>query len=144
MRKIVLQFGVLAFLLLVLFQLSKYSLLLNRLQSELFIALFAGLFLLFGFLTSRLVFKRKEQVIIEKTIEAPTVIDEKKVRELGISPREYEVLQEIAQGLSNQEIADKLFISETTVKSHVSSLLMKLDARRRTQAVNHAKKMGII
>lgn len=144
MRKIVLQFGALAFVLLVLFQLSKYSLLLNELQSELFIALFAGLFLLFGFLASRLIFKRKEQIVIETTMEAPTVIDEKKVRELGISPREYEVLQEISKGLSNQEIADKLFISETTVKSHVSSLLMKLDARRRTQAVSNAKQIGIL
>lgn len=144
MRKIVLQFGTLAFLLLVLFQLSKYSLLLNELQSELFITLFAGLFLMLGFFASRLILNKKEPIQIEKAIDAPVLFDEAKFKQLGISPREYEVLQEIAQGLSNQEIADKLFISETTVKSHVSSLLMKLDARRRTQAVSNAKRIGIL
>lgn len=144
MKKIVLQFGTLAFTLLVLFQLSKYSLLLNGLQSELFIALFAGLFLSFGFFASRLIFNKKEPVVVKKVAATPAVVDEEKVKYLGISPREYEVLQEIAGGLSNQEIAKKLFISETTVKSHVSSLLMKLDAKRRTQAVSNAKQIGIL
>ena len=144
MKKIALQFGLLAFLLLVLFQLSKYSLLLGGFKSELFIALFAGLFLLFGFFASRLIFKKKETVVVEKIVEAPIELDEEKIKKLGISLREYEVLQEIAKGLSNQEIANKLFISETTVKSHVSNLLLKLDAKRRTQAVSKAKQVGIL
>lgn len=62
----------------------------------------------------------------------------------GISDREYEVLVLVSEGLSNQEIADRLFIAETTVKSHVSSLLTKLDARRRTEAVNRAQEAGIL
>ncbi|MDX1943007.1 MAG: response regulator transcription factor [Saprospiraceae bacterium] len=144
MKKVALQFGLLAFLLLILFQLSKYSLLLGGFQNELFIAFFAGLFLLFGFFVSRLIFKQKETVIIEKIVEAPLELNEEKIKKLGISLREYEVLQEIAKGLSNQEIANKLFISETTVKSHVSNLLIKLEAKRRTQAVSKAKGIGIL
>ena len=67
-----------------------------------------------------------------------------KIEELGLSKREYEVLQEIALGLSNQEIADKLFVSESTIKTHVSNLLIKLDAKRRTQAIRISKSLNII
>jgi DNA-binding NarL/FixJ family response regulator len=63
---------------------------------------------------------------------------------LGISPREREVLELIAQGLSNQEIAARLFVSPHTVKTHSSSLFAKLDARRRTQAVSRAKELGLL
>ena len=143
MRKIVLRFGLLAGVLLVLLELSKYTWLLTGFDDEWRIVLFAGLFILFGLVASRFIFKNQERVVVEKE-EARRAIDEQRIRALGISPREYEVLQEIAKGLSNQEIAEKLFISETTVKSHVSSLLAKLDARRRTQAVQNARDMGLL
>lgn len=71
-------------------------------------------------------------------------IDLKEVERLGISKREYEVLELIAEGLSNQEIADKLFVSASTVKTHTSNLFAKLDARRRTQAVQIAKELHLI
>lgn len=144
MGKIIFRFGLLAFVLLVLFQLSKYSLLLNGFRDEALIVQFAGLFILFGLVASRFIFKQKKEVIVEKVVTTRDDIDEAKVQALGISPREYEVLQEVAKGLSNQEIAKKLFISETTVKSHVSNLLAKLDAKRRTQAVSKAKEMGVL
>ena len=73
-----------------------------------------------------------------------TEIDQKRIDELGISKREYEVLELINQGYSNQEISNQLFISESTVKSHVSRLLTKLNAKRRTQAIRAAKEMQII
>ncbi len=63
---------------------------------------------------------------------------------LGISKREHEVLELIAQGLSNREIADKLFLSPHTVKSHSSSLFVKLNARRRTEAIKKANELGIL
>lgn len=63
---------------------------------------------------------------------------------LGISKREQEVLELIAQGLSNREIAEKLFLSPHTVKSHSSSLFIKLGARRRTEAIKKAKELGIL
>ena len=75
---------------------------------------------------------------------APFQLDEANLRTLGISKREYEVLELIAQGLSNQEIADRLFVSTSTVKTHVSNVLAKLDARRRTQAIQRAKELRII
>lgn len=64
--------------------------------------------------------------------------------QLGISKRELEVLQLMAQGLSNQEIAEQLFVSLNTIKTHISNLFTKLEVKRRTQAVELAKKLAII
>ncbi len=74
----------------------------------------------------------------------PNKIDLQKIKDLGLSKREYEVLKEVASGLSNQEIADKLFVSESTIKTHVSNLLVKLNAKRRTQAIQISKDLNII
>ena len=139
MKQIVIQFGLLALALLLLLQLSKYSLFLRGFSNEWLVTLFAVLFLGFGYMVSRVIAKPKI-----KYSEQPKEIDEKKIASLGISGREYEVLQLISSGLSNQEIAQKLFISESTVKTHVSNLLMKLDAKRRTQAVTNAKTLNIL
>ena len=73
------------------------------------------------------------------TPNTPFVPDSKKRERLGITPREMDILELIAQGLSNREIAEKLFVSENTVKTHSSRLFDKLGARRRTQAVQIAK-----
>lgn len=75
---------------------------------------------------------------------APLVADAGRGAELGITPRELEVLGLIAEGLSNREIADRLFVSENTVKTHSSRLFDKLGARRRTQAVQLAKSLRLI
>jgi len=74
----------------------------------------------------------------------PFKIDEVNLQLLGISKREYEVLELISQGMSNQEIAERLFVSMSTVKTHVSNIFSKLDASRRTQAVQRAKELRII
>jgi ATP/maltotriose-dependent transcriptional regulator MalT len=66
------------------------------------------------------------------------------VQRTGITPRELEVLQLVALGLSTREIADKLFVSMSTVKTHTASIFQKLDARRRTQAVQMAKAAGLL
>ncbi|MDR7270066.1 DNA-binding NarL/FixJ family response regulator [Pelomonas saccharophila] len=63
---------------------------------------------------------------------------------LGISPREREVLELLAAGLSNKEIADKLHMSPHTVKTHVARLFEKLDARRRTEAILKARELGLL
>ena len=139
MKQIVIQFGLLALALLLLLQLSKYSLLFRGFSNEWVITLFAVLFLAFGYYASRVVAKPKI-----KYTDQPKEIDKDKIADLGISNREYEVLQLISTGLSNHEIAQKLFISESTVKTHVSNLLMKLDAKRRTQAVTNAKVLNIL
>ena len=63
---------------------------------------------------------------------------------LGISPRELEVLHEIAAGHSNKEIALRLHVSPNTVKTHVARLLEKLEARRRTDALRKARELGLV
>lgn len=105
--------------------------------------LFAGVGLWLG-----LKLTRAKEVVVVKEIEvprqAPFDIDEGSLRKLGITKRELEILELIAQGMSNREIAEKLFVSENTVKTHSSRLLDKLSAKRRTQAVQIAKEMGLI
>lgn len=71
-------------------------------------------------------------------------IDLKKIKKLEITEREYEVLQLISQGMSNKEIANSLFLTESTIKTHVSNLLVKLNAKRRTQAVQIAQQLNIL
>jgi ATP/maltotriose-dependent transcriptional regulator MalT len=76
--------------------------------------------------------------------EGPFVPDERKREDLHITRRELEILELIAQGLSNREIAEKLFVSESTVKTHSSRVFDKLGARRRTQAVQLGKEFGLL
>jgi DNA-binding NarL/FixJ family response regulator len=61
-----------------------------------------------------------------------------------LSPRELEILKLVASGDSNKEIAEKLVITEGTVKNHLSNILAKLSAKDRLQAVIHAREMGIL
>jgi NarL family two-component system response regulator LiaR len=75
---------------------------------------------------------------------APEPVDQKKIAQLGISTRELEVLQLMAEGLSNQEIAGRLFVSLNTIKTHSSNIFQKLDVRRRTQAIETARRLRLI
>ena len=104
--------------------------------------LFAGLGIWLG-----LKLTRKPELII-KEVAVPTasefVLNEERQRELGITRRELEILELIARGLSNREIAEKLFVSENTVKTHSSRVFDKLGVKRRTQAVQAGKEMGLI
>lgn len=84
----------------------------------------------------------EKEVYIEKTREF--VFNEAEVTRLGISKRELEVLQLMAEGLSNAEIGNRLFVSLNTVKTHASNLFFKLDASRRTQAIEKAKSLCLI
>jgi len=85
-------------------------------------------------------------IVVEKPMYTPAefVRDEVEIDKRKISKRELEVLELMASGHSNQEIADKLFVSPNTVKSHAASLFEKLDAKRRTQAVENAKRLRLI
>jgi DNA-binding CsgD family transcriptional regulator len=107
-------------------------------------ALFAGLGIWLG---SKLRKKPATEILVKEIlVPAPAefVINGLKVRELGVTPRELEILQLMADGMSNREIAEKLFVSENTVKTHSSRLFDKLSAKRRTQAVQIGKEMGLI
>jgi DNA-binding CsgD family transcriptional regulator len=104
-------------------------------------ALFAGLGIWLGL---KLTKKQEVVVVKEVPVTQPFALNEQRLKDLGITRRELEILELIAQGLSNREIADKLFVSENTVKTHSSRLFDKLSARRRTQAVQIGKEMGLI
>lgn len=84
------------------------------------------------------------KVVIKEKEADPFLVDEARIKASKISKREYDVLCLMAQGLSNQEIADQLFISLNTVKTHASKLFNKLDAKRRTQAIQEAQRRGLI
>lgn len=108
--------------------------------TETYIGVIAGIFVLFGIWIG-LKFTRTETVLVP---ESEFSLDEEALERLGISARELEVLVLMSKGASNQEIADKLFISLSTVKTHSSSLFSKLDVKRRTQAVQRAKELRLI
>ncbi|MFL5765272.1 MAG: response regulator transcription factor [Bacteroidia bacterium] len=84
----------------------------------------------------------EKEVIVREGLEFKR--NDKEIDRLGISKRELEVLELMGKGMSNQEIADKLFVSANTIKTHSSNVFIKLDAKRRTQAVEIAKKLSII
>lgn len=136
MKKTVLSFSLLILAIFLLFKLSKYALISNNFQTEIIIGTIAIIFFFIG------IYIQKKSLY--KSNLSSNEINHEKIKELEISNREYEVLQKIADGLSNKEIANVLFVSESTIKSHVSSILLKLDAKRRTQAVQIAKTLKII
>ena len=136
MKKTVLVFSLLILALLLLFQFSKYTVISGDLNIEYIMAIIAIAFLGIGIFINKKTQKQPET--------SNDQINLQKVEELGLSKREYEVLKEVALGLSNHEIANKLFVSESTIKTHVSSLLLKLNAKRRTQAIQISKDLNII
>ena len=129
-------FAVIIIAVLLLFRLSTYTLLSGSLEVELVLATVATIFFFIGLYINKRNRKKEVQVVAER---GPQKIDD-----LVLSKREYEVLLEVANGLSNRQIADKLFVSESTVKTHVSNILVKLDAKRRTHAIRIAKQQGIL
>jgi DNA-binding CsgD family transcriptional regulator len=91
---------------------------------------------------------KNKEVLVVKEVPVPSsqpfALNEERLKLLGITKRELEILELMAQGLSNREIAEKLFVSENTVKTHSSRVFDKLGAKRRTQAVQIAKEMSLI
>lgn len=126
--------------LLFLLQRLQFGYIVRDLSLEFYLAVVAILFTSVGIWAGLKLTRPKTKVIIKKDFE----FNEEEFNRLGISNRELEVLELMAQGLSNQEIANKLFVSLNTVKTHSSNLFIKLDAKRRTQAVQKAKELGFI
>jgi len=93
-------------------------------------------------------FTRRVETVVVREVPVPAPVDfvrdDAKVATLCITPRELEILEQIAAGHSNKEIAARLFVSENTVKTHSSRVFDKLGARRRTQAVQQAKELRLI
>ncbi|MDB5251421.1 MAG: DNA-binding response regulator [Flaviaesturariibacter sp.] len=140
--------------LLLLLQWMQYRLLLLDHATEIYITGIALLFTALGIWLAKKLTKARtvvvtETVVVEKevpvyTSSATFTPDREAIGRLGLSSRELEVLGAIASGATNQEIADLLFLSLNTVKTHTARLFEKLDVRRRTQAVEKGKRLGII
>jgi DNA-binding CsgD family transcriptional regulator len=115
---------------------------------EVYIGAVAVLFTALGiWLALKLMQPKTKTVLVEKEVyitQPPFQLNEKELSRLGISKRELEVLELMAAGLSNNEIAQRLFVSLNTVKTHSSNLFLKLDVNRRTQAIDKAKKLGLV
>jgi DNA-binding CsgD family transcriptional regulator len=144
----VLVYGLCAGVLIVALKLIEFRFLVVQHSIEIYGALIALLFAGVGIWLG-LKLTGKKEVVVVKEVPAPFVaqpfaLNEARLKDLGITKRELEILELIARGMSNREIAEKLFVSENTVKTHSSRLFDKLSAKRRTQAVQIAKEMGLI
>ena len=136
MKKTIAVFAILIIASLTLFQISKFSITSGVLKLEIVLSIIAISFFIVGayfFRKKAVVFNQKKQVV-----------DENKIKELGLSARELEVLQLVSKGFSNIGIANHLNLTESTIKTHVSNILLKLNVKSRTQAVIVAKEMQII
>ena len=147
MRKQVLIFGVVGGVLVTLLQWSEFHFVVLEHSVASYGVLIAILFAGAGiWLGSRLLAPRER--IVEIAVPAaptPNFAANNTVRErLGITRRELEILELVARGLSNREIGETLFVSENTVKTHCSRAFDKLGARRRTQAVQRSKELGLL
>src|SRR5688572_8116545 len=140
-------YGLCGGLLIVVLKLIEYRFLVVQHSVEIYGGLTALVFAILGIWLG-LKLTRKEEVVVVKEVAVlttqPFALNEERLRELSITRRELEILELIAQGMSNREIAEKLFVSENTVKTHSSRLFDKLSAKRRTQAVQIAKELGLI
>jgi len=147
MKKHILIYGLCGGVLIVLLKLIEYRFLIVEHSIEIYGGLIALMFAVLGIWLGLKLTKTKETIVVREVL-LPTphsfTLDEVKLRELGITRRELEILELIAGGLSNREIAEKLFVSENTVKTHSSRLFDKLSAKRRTQAVQLGKELGLI
>jgi DNA-binding CsgD family transcriptional regulator len=142
MRKTVLLYGLIGGALIIILKLAELRFLVMDRSVEIYGGIVAAIFATFGIWLGLKMTRPKEVVVVRES--QPFTMNKAALESLGITPREHEILTLIANGLSNREIAEKLFVSENTVKTHSSRLFDKLNARRRTQAVQIAKQSGLI
>jgi DNA-binding CsgD family transcriptional regulator len=139
MKKTIALYGLALAGLVAILKFVEYRFFMHDLALEFYLGAVAVLFAGLG-IWAGLRLTRNKVMIIDPNFK----LDESILERLGISKREYEVLELMAQGLSNQEIAEKLFVSLNTVKTHLSNLFVKLDAKRRTQAIQKAKELRLL
>ena len=124
--------------------LAEYRFLVVEHSVEVYVGLVAALFAGVGIWLGRTLRRREPVAAVAQPAAEPFVADEARLAQLAITPRELEILGLIATGLSNREIAGRLFVSENTVKTHCSRLFDKLGARRRTQAIQLGRAWRLI
>jgi len=149
----VLIYGVTGGVLIAILKLIEFRFIVVEHSIEIYGALIAALFAAFGIWLGLKLTRKEEVVLLKEVVKevpvrmppaAPFTVNGEQQRQLGITKRELEILELIAHGLSNREFADKLFFSENTVKTHSGRLFDKLSAKRRTQAVQIGKEIGLI
>jgi NarL family two-component system response regulator LiaR len=146
MKRQVLIFGLVGGILITLLKWTEYRFLVIEHSIEIYGGLTAVTFAVLGIWLGLKLTGPPKTVVKEVVVPAdePFVPDERKRDDLGITRRELEILELIAQGMSNREIAGKLYVSENTVKTHCSRAFDKLGAKRRTQAVQLGKEFGLL
>jgi DNA-binding CsgD family transcriptional regulator len=121
--------------LIALLKVIEYQHFVRTYPSEMYGGLIAVIFTAVGVYVGLRLMRRPSEVFVP---------DAERRKALGITDREYEILLLIAEGLSNREIGEKLFVSENTVKTHSSRLFDKMDVNRRVQAVLKGRELGLI
>jgi two-component system, NarL family, response regulator LiaR len=149
MKRHVLIYGLIGGILIAVLKWTEYRFLVIEHSIEIYGGLIAATFAVLGIWLGLKLTGRQQRIVVREVpvtvpAGAPFVPDERKREDLGITRREFEILELIAQGLSNREIAEKLFVSENTVKTHSSRVFDKLGAKRRTQAVQLGKEFGLL
>ena len=143
-------FGLAAGVLIAILQVVEFRYLVLERSMEIYGALVAVLFATAGIWLGRRITRPRDRIVIQEVqvpvpaSTEPFRVDDRKRDELGMTPRELEILQLIAEGLSNKEIAERSFISENTVKTHSSRVFDKLGVKRRVQAVQRGRELGLI
>lgn len=140
MKRTIILYSLALAALLFLLQWLQFGYMVRDLSLEFYLGVVALVFTSVGIWAGLRLTRPKTKVVVQKDF----VFNEEEFNRLGIRKRELEVLELMAQGFSNQEIADKLFVSLNTVKTHSANLFIKLDAKRRTQAVQRAKDLQLI
>jgi len=146
-RRTILVYGLIGGAVIAALKLAEYRFLVVEHSLEIYGGLVALVFAALGIWLGLKLTRTTERIVVREVpvpTEAPFVVRTESVERLGVTPREMEILQLIAAGLSNREIAERLNVSENTVKTHAARLFAKLNARRRTQVVQIAKEAGLI
>jgi two-component system, NarL family, response regulator LiaR len=154
-KKVVLVYGILGGVLIAALNLIEYRFLVLEHSLQIYGGLVAAVFSALGIWLGLKLTRTRETVVVREVtvpvevqvpvhVSGPFVRNDKQLQRLGITPRELEILEALAAGLSNREIAERFNVSENTVKTHAKRVFDKLSARRRTQAVQRAKEAGLI
>ena len=149
MKRTILVYGILGGVLIAVLKLVEYRFLVVEHSLEIYGGIVALLFSAVGLWLGLKLTRTREKIVVREVpvpvpVPGPFIRNTTRLNELGITPRELEILELMAAGHSNREMAERLFVSENTVKTHAGRLFDKLSARRRTQAVQRAEEAGLI
>lgn len=145
MKRIIILYGIALAVLTAVLKLIEYKYFIHDIKQEAYIGTIAMFFTVLGIWAGIKIIGGKKTIVKEVYVpKGDFVLNENEMQKVGISPREYDVLELMSKGMSNQEIANELFVSLSTVKTHAANLYIKLDVKRRTQAVQRAKELQLI